>query len=415
MFVTGTASETGTDMSKAIAMKRRNDTQGNPSQIYEIYTRLTAGKTYQFVSGQNVPAHRYGGKDGKLQKAGAAIAVTVTAEYRIVVDLATMSYTATKIDKWSIVGTPISGEWGGDVALQYQGMGVWKGTVDLLKAGGFVFRANGDWGYLLKHVKNTDNKLVMENDATSQGLSFEDVQSANIGSYICTLDLSAAGFTYSFIKDPSVVEPLVTPDKLFLLANNLKVKEFTKNGDVFSTADYIALQAGVTYSLNSAADGSGKSYNLAAAIGETTSPDGNKVEAKTTIAAGAGAISVARDQAYMLSFDFSTSKLSWHYYNIFLFHWDNANNGWDARKELKMTYVHPYTYETTQSLTAAFDIKFISPWDKDFGSDAPASLAGNIIASGGANLLCIKTSGNYKAKIVLSPDYKTGTYSIVAQ
>lgn len=411
LYISGTATEGGSDLSNAIPLKRLNGSSGELSNIFEVYTSLSAGNSYKFYSEKSLPAHQYGGSDGELIKSGTAITVGEDGQYRITVDLDTNTYSLFKIDKWSVVGSPIEGGWGGDIPLEYQGGGIWESSIELIDTGGFVFRANGDWAYLMKRVVGTQNNVIMESQAASQGLEFEDIPSEQTGKFIITLDLSADAYTYTMVKDQSVDTPISTPEQLFLFADGTKVYEFIKDGDTFNSVKYLALKSGVIYTLNSAEDGSGTSYTIDSNIGETDSPDGDKVSNSPKLSEGNGEISVSRDQIYLLNFDFKTTKLRWTYYNIKLFHWDD----WDSRDEFLMTYVHPYTFTITVNLLANYEMKFNSPWDIEFGAENPTEMSGNMINKGGSNFTNITADGTYKVTIVVSDDYETGTYEFVKQ
>ena len=409
LYVSGEATETGTDLSKAIPMRRLKDANGKGLNRYEAYTHLDKGKTFKFFSATSLPAHQYGGSDGNLVKSGTAIVAPDSAAYRISVDLDNNTYSLLKIDKWSVVGGIINGGWGGDEPLQYQGSGVWKGSINLLDKGGFVFRANGDWGYLLKHIVGTDNSLIMESEGNELGIAFEDDQSTLAGQCIFTLDLSSDPYTYTIERDPNAAGPVATPDHLYLLADGTMVKEFTKDGDTFTSGTYMALQSSVTYTLNSAPDGTGTSYALSGNVGASDNPTADKVAGTSDLSEGADGMTVEKDQAYMLNFDFSTARLSWYYYNMKLFHWSN----WDTRDEFVMTYVHPYTFTVTADLKAGYLMKFNSPWDVQFGADDPSALSGTMTNNGGQNFDNLTADGNYTATIVVSDDYQTGTYQFV--
>jgi hypothetical protein len=80
-----------------------------------------------------------------------------------------------------------------------------------------------------------------------------------------------------------------------------------------------------------------------------------------------------------------------------------------------MTYSHPYKFTTTVGLSGNFDMKFISPWDNDFGSESPTELSGNLTNRGGSNIRNITTDGNYQVNIEVTPDFSTGTYEFVQQ
>tara|TARA_R110002033_G_scaffold11790_3_gene36658 strand:- start:4169 stop:5893 length:1725 start_codon:yes stop_codon:yes gene_type:complete len=406
LYISGTATENNNDLSQAIALRRLTDSNGELSNVHEVYTSLVAGESYKFYSERSLPALEFGGSEGNIVSFGDAIVASDSGQFRIKVNLDTNTYELLQINFWSMVGTPINGGWGGDEPLDYQGNGVWKASINLLETGGFVFRANGDWGYLLKRIVGTPNTLVLEGDAGNQGLNVEDIQNNQTGLYFVTLDLSAEHYTYSFEIDDSVVEPIATPAQLFLFENGTMIEEFSLNGDTFSSERFIAMQASNTYTLNSAADGSGTSYSVSGLLADSATPDSDLVSDAITLTENINSFSLVTDRALRFSIDFSAPELTWTYYNIKLFHWQV----WDDREEIQMTYSHPNTFTVTSNLTAGSDSKFISPWDLDFGSDNPTSLTGNLINGGGENMLNIETDGSYTVTVMLNDDYQSGTY-----
>jgi hypothetical protein len=409
LFIAGTATETGEELAQAMALKRLTDTNGTLSNVYEVYTKLDQEGTYKFYSERSLPALEYGGADGALEFFGTPIAVDNSGEYRIRVDLDNNTYELLEINFWSMVGTPINGGWGGDEPLEYQGEGVWRASINLIATGGFAFRANGDWNYLLKRIVGTPNQLVLENDATDQGFTVEDIPNNQIGQYFVTLDFSTDNYTYSFEVDETVTEPIETPSQLFLLENGSMIEEFSKDGDVFSTNRFIPMQADNSYTLNTEVDGSGNSYSVNALLADSVTPDADVVTDALTLVENNNSISLVSNRSLRLSIDFSAPELVWTYYNFKLFHWQV----WEDRDEFPMTYVHPNTYTITTNLSAGFDSKFISPWDFDLGSDSPNALTGNLINGGGSNIQNISTDGSYTVTIVLDDDYQTGTYEFV--
>ena len=418
LFLSGTAAENNNNLAEAISLRRLNNAEGNPSNIYEIYTSLTAGNSFKLYSEQSLPALVYGGTDdGQIVKSGSALSVPQDGQYRIKVDLDNNTYSILKIDRWNVKGSPIIGGWGSDEPLEYIGGGVWQATMDLVNTGGFLFRADVDgagyWDYLFKRVIGTANTLIIESDAGGQGLSFEDIPSEEIGTMIVTLDLSANAYTYSIVKDPNAIGPIETPETLFLFVNNTMVGEMTKDGDVFNSNMFFALQNGDQITVNTSADGTGNSYTMATNIGATDSPEDINVLVKSDLSEGTGAIPVERDQAYAFSIDFANAKFQWNYYNLFLFHWDEINQKWDDRNEYLLTYSHPFKFSSNVALSANFDTKFFSPWDNDFGGENPSALSGGIINGGGSNIRNITTDGNYQVNIKVSNDYSTGTYEFV--
>ena len=413
LYISGTATENANNLSEAIQLKRLNNSEGLLSNIHEVYTSLTAGNTYKFYSETSLPAHQYGGADGVLEKSGEAITAAEDGVYRITVNLDDSTYSLLKINYWSMVGQPINGGWGADEPLSYQGAGIWSSTIELVDTGGFLFRANGDWSYLLKSIVGAPNTLIMEAQAADQGINFEDIQSSQLGYYVVTLELSSNGYTYSIEEDTTT--PIVAPEQLFLFVNGSMVEALSKDGDAFTNSTYMALQIGDVVALNSASDGSGESYTIYTGIGATSSPDTVSVSEGSSLISGSGDITVDRDQAYAFTINFSNANFQWKYYNLFLFHWDEINQGWDNRDEFLMTYVHPNIFTITTTLSPNYDMKFISPWDNDFGSESPSELTGTITNSGGSNIRNITADGTYEVTATLSNDYATGTYEFVLQ
>jgi hypothetical protein len=412
LYVSGTATENNNVLANAIEMKRLASANGTLSNKHEIYTSLISGKKYEFFSEKTLPCHRYGtNADGVLTKSGLAITANESGQFRISVDLDAKTYSLLKIEKWSIVGSPISGGWGGDVPLEYQGGGIWKSSVDLVATGGFAFRANGDWSYMLKKTQEAGSTLVMESDAASQGLTVQDVPSNNVGKYFVTLNLSSTGYNYSFVLDNTAPAPIATPNSLFLIANGSSILEFSKNGDIFSSTKFIPFQSTVNYTLNTQANGLGTSYSIGGLLGTSSTTTADKVTGNNVLTSSNNPFNSSVTRGLRLRIDFGQSKINWEYYNFKLFHWQN----WDTRNEFVMTYQHPNTYKITTALNANYEMKFISPWDFEMGSSTPTVLSGNLINTGGSNMTCITTSGTYTATIVLSDDYQTATYTFVQQ
>lgn len=413
LFISGAATESGSDISSAVALRALTDANGDLTHRFEAYTHLEAGEDFKIYSSRQLPAHVYGGNDGTLEKNGSALQVSESGEYRVTVDLQEETYDLMKIEKLSIVGDVIPGGWGGDAPLEYVGNGVWQNEMYLSVPesgqGGYLFRLNGDWGYLFKRISNTQNKLYMESQAESAGISIEDLTLTAAGNYIVTVTLAGDNYTYELARNQTSTPPSETPDELYLLADGTRFATFEKDGDVFTSGDYLPLQEGITYELNSSEDGTGTSYSLEGLIGETSNPDGDAVTGNVNIIESEEGIGVAKDQAYLLNFDFSTGVLSWKYYNIKLFHW-NEDGGWDDRNEFLMTYVHPHQFTTTQELEAGYAMKFNSPWDVQFGADDPQAMTGTMTNNGGSNFQNITTSGIYNVEIEVTSDYSTGTY-----
>lgn len=417
LYISGEATEAGSNLANAIQMTRIKGAGGVLTNKYEVYTSLTADKSYKFYSAKSLPAHTYGGTQTEIVKTGQPIVASTTGVYRITVDLGANSCQMLKIDRMGVIGEIFASGWGSDKELTYQGGGVWKGTLEVVAKKDFIFRLNDGWADIFKQAKgSTTTNVFLESQAAVEGIAVENIPYNKIGMKVFTISLKAGNYTYSVERDPNSPASIETPAKLFLLANGTAIQEFTKVDDTFTSPVYLALQSSVTYTLNSAADGSGTSYAIDANIGATATLGGDKVSALVNVTEEAGDIKVEYDQAYALSVDFAATKLSWSYFNIKLFHWGN----WDTRDELVMTYVHPYKFTLLgANLVAGYNTKFISPWEVQFGvvegSDNATAISGtttNNKTSG--DFKCISTSGSYDVLLTIDNLYKKGTYSFTA-
>ena len=417
LYIAGSGTETGTDVTKATPMRARKDANGDITNIFDAYLTLTAGGKYKFYSEQLEKSLTWGGSGTTLAKGGPAFAApTESGQYRVTVNLNDNSVDLLKIDRWSIVGDAIVDGWGGDAPLEYKGNGLWQASIDLVKPSdetSFIFRANGDWGWIIKRITGTTSQVLMENEAGDAGKSVENVPISAAGKFIVTLNLAASQYSYSVEKDPNAPAAIEAPEELYLVSDGAQVAKFNKDGKVFSSGIFIALDKSKTYSFNSKADGSGTSYTVNNAFGMTGNPTADAVNGNFDLSEAATEIAVETSQAYTITVNFETLKVAWKYYNMKLFHWDDPNGGWDARNEYVMTYTDPYTFTVTAAITANFDLKFNSPWDVQFGKTG-GGLSGTM-TNGGANFTGVTESGTYKATIVVAPDYSTCTYTFVKQ
>lgn len=412
LFISGTATEDNGVLENAMQLTRLPASDGSLTNTHEVYVQLKAGETYQFYSENRLPSIIYGGENGILSNSGNAISAEDAGVFRIQVDLDANTYELFKIDFFSMVGEPINGSWGGDEGLEYQGNGIWSESIDLISTGGFAFRPNGDINYFMKRVVGSQNNLVFEKEAADQGVTVEDIPSDEIGLFKVTLNLNSDGYFYSFERDNTVINPITAPDALFLFENETMIKEFSKNGDVFELDEFIPMQSSASYTLNSSADGSGTSYAVASNLAESNLPNADKVtDAILMLDNNSSSFTLTTDRALQLSFDFNAAKVTWTYYNIKLFHWDV----WEERDEFLMTYEHPNMFKITTNITANYNMKFISPWDLEYGSESPENLEGIITNKGGSDIKNINEDGSYEVIISLENDYGSGTYQFVKQ
>jgi starch-binding outer membrane protein SusE/F len=120
LYITGEGSDGGATLANAIQKKQ------TATGVFEIYTKLTAGKTYWFTSSNSgTPTTYYISADGTTLKETGTSTVSTTAVYRIQLDFTTGAATLTQIQKLTFFW---SDNWdAGSLAdFTYQGNGVWK-------------------------------------------------------------------------------------------------------------------------------------------------------------------------------------------------------------------------------------------------------------------------------------------------
>ncbi|WP_313380092.1 SusE domain-containing protein [Proteiniphilum saccharofermentans] len=117
LFITGEATEGGADIANAIAMK--NLAEGE----FEIYTRLTAGQPFKFVSGKSGEFTTYSLTDDNIVIDGSS-EVPLTGVYKFYLNFEIGSYTTKHISKVSLFLN-----WSQlYIELPYIGSGVWGVT-----------------------------------------------------------------------------------------------------------------------------------------------------------------------------------------------------------------------------------------------------------------------------------------------
>lgn len=206
LYISGSATENGDNVSTAIPMKMVTDLNGSVSNIFEIYTSFNGAGSFNFYSSQDIlSAIVYGndGVDGNIIQNGNPINNEVNGTVLLTVNFNTNTYTILPITDLSLVGSATPNGWnvGSGISLSYKGDGVWSDKITL--NGGtssdparFIVALNKSWGYSLKKVLNTENKISAETQATQHGYSVEDIGSnMNGGTYYVTIDLK--NYTYS--------------------------------------------------------------------------------------------------------------------------------------------------------------------------------------------------------------------------
>lgn len=129
VFITGEGSEAGTNLSEALPLKL------NAIGEFEIYTKLTAGKTYQFIDRKDGTPRTFYIDGAKLVENGSTTA-NKTGVYRVNLDYNTGTGTLTEIKSIGLFFCPTNSVL---FNLDYVGKGIFTGQ------GNVTFKQEG-WG-----------------------------------------------------------------------------------------------------------------------------------------------------------------------------------------------------------------------------------------------------------------------------
>jgi len=163
------------------------------NKVYEGYINIKAGSlAFKITSEPDWNHTNYGdGGTGKLSTSGGDLKVPSAGYYLLNADLNSLTWSATKIDSWGVIGDAM-GSWDVDKKLSFNSTTeVWTLTTDL-SVGKIKFRANDAWD-LNFGDSNIDN--IPE-------YSGGDIPITAAGNYTITLDLSVAGnYNYSIKRN----------------------------------------------------------------------------------------------------------------------------------------------------------------------------------------------------------------------
>jgi starch-binding outer membrane protein SusE/F len=170
---------------------------GTTGTAYEGYINFTdPSPQFKMVKGNNWGAGDFGMASATtLSNGGANLALTDGAGvYRLRANTTAMTWSATKITTWGIIGSATPGGWGASTPMTFNaGAGTWTITTDLTGGQELKFRANNDWGINFGDNSPADNKP--EYDGSNIAIS-------QSGNYTITLDLGVAGnFSYTIKKN----------------------------------------------------------------------------------------------------------------------------------------------------------------------------------------------------------------------
>lgn len=117
LYITGEGTEAGANLSGALVMKKAADGE------FEIYTRLTQGKSFKFVNAVSGTPTEYSLNGEKIVEGGAST-VSTTGIYKYYLDFNIGSFTVKEVTKVNLFLN-----WSQEkIELPYKGLGVWEIT-----------------------------------------------------------------------------------------------------------------------------------------------------------------------------------------------------------------------------------------------------------------------------------------------
>lgn len=157
------------------------NTDDDPIVRGYAYISTTGG--FKFVSQKNWNGPNYGAGDaqGKISPTGDNLSLATPGYYLFAIDLANMTYTATKTT-WGVIGGATAGGWDSDQSMTYStAFSRWFATIPLTVSD-FKFRANSDWGINFGDKPPVDGKLDAGGD---------NIPVTTVGTYTLMMDLSS--------------------------------------------------------------------------------------------------------------------------------------------------------------------------------------------------------------------------------
>lgn len=123
VYITGDATETGTDISKALQLKKTEDGK------FEIYTKLEKDGSFKFINGRTGDVSSYyintSAKLAESESDAQVSQVSETRVYRLTIDFTNRGTTSMKITQMGLFFSPENKV---VLNLNYQGDGIWSGT-----------------------------------------------------------------------------------------------------------------------------------------------------------------------------------------------------------------------------------------------------------------------------------------------
>ncbi len=246
LFIAGTATEVGPNVENALALNRLSNADGSLSNVFETFTSLVSGNTYNFYSARTIAdATVYTANGEAIELGNTGIVAPESGVYRVTVNFDTESFSLLRINSVGIIGNVINPAWSEERQLEYQGNGVYKSTIELVDGAPddsskrFVIRANQDWGQAYKNTPGSNSAIALE--ATSGDFGFnglDDVAVSQLGFQEITISFNGDdGYAINIQPgtDPGddTTSSLTIPETLYIAGNA------TENGADLSTAQLL--------------------------------------------------------------------------------------------------------------------------------------------------------------------------------
>jgi hypothetical protein len=151
---------------------------------YQGYIWVPSGNSGEFkiTSHPNWDHANYGGTNTTLDPSGPNLVWPAVGKYYLVTaSLSQLTWSATAISTWGVIGDATSGGWDTSTPLTYDvAAGVWKASVTFKGSGSWKFRANNGWDINLG--ANTGSVFLKDGG--------DNISSPAAGTYTVTLNLS---------------------------------------------------------------------------------------------------------------------------------------------------------------------------------------------------------------------------------
>jgi hypothetical protein len=170
---------------------------GTTGSNYEGYINFNnANPEFKLVKGNNWGAGDFGSSGPGTIGGGDNFRLTNGAGvYLLKASTQNMTWSATKITTWGIIGDATPGDWGSSTAMTLNSNGTYTLTANLIGGKELKFRANNDWA-----INFGDNKANNGPDGVPD-YGGDNIAIASSGSYVITLDLTLAGnYSYTIRK-----------------------------------------------------------------------------------------------------------------------------------------------------------------------------------------------------------------------